>query len=82
VALADSGCANSQRGVETQTLSSIPLRVHAIEEPELLRLYGIEEGGIVLARPDGHVAWRSRGARAGPASELSGALRSAAGHTT
>ena len=35
--------------------------------------YEIDDEGAVLVRPDGHVAWRSRGASADPA----GALRTA-----
>ena len=31
------------------------------------RLYGIDEDGAVLVRPDGHVGWRSAGAAADPA---------------
>ena len=81
VALNDSASSDSVR-VGTQTPSSIPLHTHAIEQRELSRLYGIEKGGIVLVRPDGHVAWRSKGAPSDPATEFSGALRLAAGHTT
>jgi 2-polyprenyl-6-methoxyphenol hydroxylase-like FAD-dependent oxidoreductase len=80
VAIAESSSANSLRAVESLPPMSIPLRVHAVDEPALLDLYGLTRGGIVLARPDGHVAWRSIGAPADPADELSAAVRSAAGH--
>ena len=59
--------------------SSIPLKVHAVDDGSFLDLYGLERGGIVLVRPDGYVAWRSHSAPAG-AGELDAALRLAAGH--
>jgi putative polyketide hydroxylase len=31
------------------------------EEANFAELYGLDTGGVVLVRPDGHVAWRSRG---------------------
>ncbi|MGF6780364.1 FAD-dependent monooxygenase [Paraburkholderia sp. GAS334] len=37
-------------------------------------LYGIGEDGAVLVRPDGHVAWRSRGAVSDPSTILQKAL--------
>jgi hypothetical protein len=37
--------------------------------------YGMEADGAVLVRPDGHVAWRSRGAAADPKRDLESALR-------
>jgi 2-polyprenyl-6-methoxyphenol hydroxylase-like FAD-dependent oxidoreductase len=39
--------------------TSIPLRDLAIEDQDFLDLYGIGPGGIVIVRPDGHVAWRA-----------------------
>jgi hypothetical protein len=39
--------------------SGIPLRWHAIDAPGWREVYGLRPGGIVLVRPDGHVAWRS-----------------------
>ncbi|MGE5290850.1 MAG: hypothetical protein ACM3ML_27385 [Micromonosporaceae bacterium] len=42
-------------------------------------LYGVEEGGVVLVRPDGYAAWRSTGPP--PTSHaLAAALRVAAGY--
>lgn len=35
---------------------SIPLSVHAVDEPHIVQLY---EKRFVLVRPDGHVAWRA-----------------------
>jgi putative polyketide hydroxylase len=45
-----------------------PLAVYSIgtggdfdsEQTRFAELYGIDTGGAVLVRPDGHVAWRSR----------------------
>lgn len=37
----------------------VPLRCHRVEDPAFLDLYGIRPGGIVIVRPDGHVAWRA-----------------------
>ncbi len=42
-------------------------------------LYGIDEDGAVLVRPDGHVAWRMRARAADCAAELRAACLSAAG---
>jgi 2,4-dichlorophenol 6-monooxygenase len=37
-------------------------------------LYGVEAGGAVLVRPDGHVAWRSRGSETEPQKVMRTAL--------
>jgi len=60
----------------------IPLAAFAIgpggdfEEPEgrWADLYGLGAGGAVLVRPDGHVAWRSRGSAIEPESVMRTAL--------
>jgi len=46
----------------------LPLSVHAIgpggdlePEDDWAQLYGLDALGAVLVRPDGHVAWRTRG---------------------
>ena len=39
-----------------------------------LQAYGLEAQGAVLVRPDGHVAWRSRGSADDPAAVLAAAL--------
>jgi len=38
---------------------SIPLRSHAVDAKGWRGAYGLRPGGVVLVRPDGHVAWRS-----------------------
>jgi len=42
----------------------VPLRAETLDEPDAARLY---ERGLVLVRPDGHVAWRSDTLPADPA---------------
>ena len=39
--------------------SSMPVRWHAVDAPGWHEAYGLRPGGVVLVRPDGHVAWRS-----------------------
>lgn len=39
--------------------TDVPLRSHSISSPDWRTLYGIEPGGAVLVRPDGHIAWRA-----------------------
>ncbi len=46
-----------------------PLRFHQIDAPGWAESYGVQSGGAVLVRPDGHVAWR----RAQPYADRSGA---------
>jgi putative polyketide hydroxylase len=48
------------------------------EEP-WRELYGIDEDGAVLVRPDGHVGWRSAGAAADPRRVLAGAMSAITG---
>jgi 2-polyprenyl-6-methoxyphenol hydroxylase-like FAD-dependent oxidoreductase len=54
----------------------VPLRSHAVAG-DSLSAYGLGPGGIVLVRPDGHVAWRSTSPPADPRARLSEALRTA-----
>lgn len=44
------------------------------QAPNFSSLYGLERGGAVIVRPDGHVAWRSVRAVADPALELRSAV--------
>ena len=66
----------------------VPLRVHVVGEAGDLRvpdgtfasLYGIEDGGAVLVRPDGHIAWRqAAAAHRDPRAELRRAIDAALG---
>ena len=51
-------------------------------EADFLALYGIEAGGAVLVRPDGHVGWRAAGAAGeDPLGELRSALERLTGRT-
>jgi hypothetical protein len=46
------------------------------EDPDAFHeLYGIEPGGAVLVRPDGHVAWRARAMDPAPDQRLADVLR-------
>jgi tetracenomycin A2 monooxygenase-dioxygenase len=46
-------------------------------------LYGVDETGAVLVRPDGHVAWRrARAAGSDPTAELAAAVDAALGRTS
>lgn len=52
----------------------LPTHVHRIaadEEDEFLKLYGIKRYGVVLVRPDGHVAFRSESGVDDPSQVLS-----------
>jgi 2-polyprenyl-6-methoxyphenol hydroxylase-like FAD-dependent oxidoreductase len=47
---------------------------HRIEAPAFAEVYGTGTEGAVLVRPDGFIAWRSRGPHDEPESVLTGAL--------
>ena len=38
--------------------SDVPLRMHVLHDHAWRKAYGLQPGGAVLVRPDGHVAWR------------------------
>lgn len=68
--------------------SRVPLRAHAIGDGAALRddgdaglswahAYGVEPGGAVLVRPDGHVAWRTVTQPSDPERTLKAALQRA-----
>ena len=48
-------------------------------EGQFRSTYGVEDGGAVLVRPDGYVAWRSRDRVADPTEALHAALASMLG---
>jgi putative polyketide hydroxylase len=54
--------------------AGVPLHCHKIDEPAFLDRYGIRPGGIVIVRPDGHVAWRAAELPDEPDKALHGAL--------
>jgi tetracenomycin A2 monooxygenase-dioxygenase len=66
-----------------ESADTIGVECHAIGPAGELRdvgnrwsaVYGVDQDGAVLIRPDGFVAWRRRDARAGAEAELDGALR-------
>ena len=66
-------------GTPTPTLSDFdaPVRVEVPGGADWHRVYGVQPGGLVLVRPDGHVAWRSAD-RPGDGSEA--AIRLALDH--
>jgi putative polyketide hydroxylase len=59
--------------------AGIPVKGRAVTAPGWTDLYGVNPGGMVLVRPDGHVAWRSRDAPVNPSVELRSAVRTAVG---
>src|SRR6266542_1545465 len=60
--------------------SETPLRHATINATDWLEVYGLRPGGVVLVRPDGHVAWRSVDPPVATARVLAEALRLASGH--
>jgi putative polyketide hydroxylase len=60
--------------------SKLPIDVHIIgddvldHDGEWRAAYGLDEGGAVLVRPDGHVAWRTRALPDDPKQALASAL--------
>jgi len=57
----------------------VPLQWHVIDAVGWLDAYGLRAGGMVLVRPDGHVAWRSIERPKDAARELGAALDVAIG---
>ena len=54
-----------------------PLTVHVIDDPAWAEEYGLGPGGMVLVRPDGHVAWRIRETPRDHSSSICQAIRTA-----
>lgn len=62
--------------------TDVPLHTHAIPGGQWRQAYGIEPGGAVLIRPDGHVAWRAPHAVGDLAAAVPSALRTCTGRRT
>jgi putative polyketide hydroxylase len=81
VALTDpTGSAALAAAVDAAGGSGAPLRHATIHPTDWLEVYGLRPGGVVLVRPDGHVAWRSVDRPFATARALAEALRVASGH--
>jgi putative polyketide hydroxylase len=60
VVLTDATGENQGRGaIDSLNSDGIPAAIEIIDHPSWKALYGVEPGGGVLVRPDGHVGWRS-----------------------
>ena len=59
--------------------TDVPVEVHTLDDPNALEAYQLEQGGAVLVRPDGHVAWRSPNAADLSVDRLMGAVLASAG---
>ena len=68
--------------------AGLPLRVRSVgrwlrdADGTFASAYGLADGGAVLVRPDGVVAWRCRTAPAEPGATLAAAVSIAMGHGT
>jgi putative polyketide hydroxylase len=79
-----------KRAAQGLGLSWPPLQTYTIgKDGDLLdrdgnwhEVYGIDSGGAVLVRPDGHVAWRSRSGASNPQGVLRAAIDSMLGRVT
>jgi len=60
--------------VDALACSGMPVRWHAVDAANWREVYGLRPGGMVLVRPDGHVAWRSVEAPTDVPQELRAAL--------
>jgi hypothetical protein len=79
VVLADPSGRDVVRAAVDAMRDSAPIQFHVIDVPGWLDLYGLRPGGVVLVRPDGHVAWRSIEAPKDPAGNLRIAISVATG---
>jgi putative polyketide hydroxylase len=50
--------------------AGLPIHAHVIADKAFAEAYGIDDGGAVLVRPDGYVAWRSATMAADPKAAL------------
>jgi len=80
-----SGGAWTEAARKLNEASPAPVRAYTlgidpdVEHDKFGQLYGLDPDGAVLVRPDGHVAFRSRGAVSDPAEVLADALAVALG---
>jgi putative polyketide hydroxylase len=80
VALTDpAGKPGLDHAADLARTTGVPLETHAIEAAGWHNLYGVGSGGVVLVRPDGYVAWRTRSPPETP-HMLASALRTGAGY--
>jgi len=61
-------------------LSVRALRRDADPDGTFASVFGLEEGGAALVRPDGVIAWRTVGLPADPSAALTAAIETALGH--
>ena len=69
-------CADAATALGAPVLCHVVGRGGDLDDPDgrWAAVYGVEAGGAVLVRPDGHVGWRSRAASKDPSAELNAAL--------
>ena len=77
VLLTDAAGETGARAAVASVDAGIPLQVQVAEGWQ--QDYGVEAGGLVLVRPDGHVAWRSRAHLPDGSSALHQSLRQVVG---
>jgi putative polyketide hydroxylase len=60
VALSDpTGAAILNRAIDAARSTGVPITARIVDVPEWHQRYGVDPGGVVLVRPDGHIAFRS-----------------------
>jgi hypothetical protein len=55
------GAASAEAAIARSTATGIPVRQLVPPDEAWREVYGVAAGGGVIVRPDGHIAWRSRG---------------------
>ncbi|HSI02212.1 MAG TPA: FAD-dependent monooxygenase [Reyranella sp.] len=60
---------------QTAAVGTLPIKSHVIADAAFGPAYGIDDGGAVLVRPDGYVAWRSATLPADPQAALRAAAQ-------
>jgi putative polyketide hydroxylase len=77
VLLSDTGAGWADAARKVSADPATPLRFHRVEAPGWAERYGVQAGGAVLVRPDGHVAWRRPHPYADPSGAEAAALKTA-----